>query len=158
MFGDQMFQLSNVHNTLVAVWAGKPTAPRLCKLVEAMQALHSQHSDGVYLYNLITARTGMPEKDARELMARQFDSMREKLIAAAVVIEHSGVIYTLSRAVIATVTTIARNPFVLKIFDDRASGAQWLSTRSGVSPQTLTSLARDLETNLRNIETPALAP
>jgi hypothetical protein len=148
MSGDGWLQTSSLDNTLVAVWSGKPTVARLNTLVQALRQTYVAHPEGVYLYNLITVRTAMPDKAARELLAKQFESMRGKLLAAAIVLEHSGIQYTLSRAVIATLMTITRNPFALKTFDDRAVAAMWLSGESGTSPPSIASLARDLEERL----------
>jgi len=148
MQSSAQFRISSVQDTLVAVWAGEPTVARLSEMVQALRSLHATHLEGVHLYNLITTRTGIPNKPARDLMARQFEAMRGKLISAAIVLEHSGVQYTLSRAVIGTLLTMTRNPFALKIFEKRDAAGQWLSTRSRASSEAIVTLAMEIETKM----------
>jgi hypothetical protein len=152
MADDAEFRTGSVQNTLVAVWSGEPSAMRLASMVQSLRELHATNPNGVYLYNVISARTAMPEKAARDLMVRQFESMRGKLIAAAVVLEHSGIQYTLSRAIIATLATITRSPFLLKVFDSRATAAEWLSTTSKVPAQAMLYSARELEAAMQKAQ------
>ncbi len=148
MSDDNTFRICTTQNTVAAVWSGEPTATRLVTLVQAMRDLHSVNPDGVYLYNVITQRTGMPGKAARDLMAKQFESMRGKLIAVSIVLEHSGIQYTLSRAVLGTLTTITRSPFQMKIFEKRDAAANWLSLMCKVPSTALVALASKLHAEL----------
>jgi hypothetical protein len=148
MVGDSEFRTGSTQSTVVAVWSGEPTAARLAALVRAMRDVYGSNPEGVFLFNVITGRTGMPDKAARDLLARQFEAMRGKLVAAAIVIEHSGVQYTMSRAIIGTLTAIARSPFSMKIFDSRDTAAAWLTITSKVPSQTLLALAAQLESEM----------
>ena len=141
---DPHFEMSPIDNTLIAVWIGDPSKVRLERLVGKLRELHGQHPKGVYLFNVITGTTGMPDQETRQTIARQFDSMRGRLMAYSKGLPGS----KLSRTVISTLLTISRRPFALKIFARRDGAATWLSEHCGVDAPALTNLVQQIESRL----------
>lgn len=128
---DAGYALGIEQGTLLAVWAGEPDAGQLGRAVEHMLELHRRYPAGVLMFNLIRSTAGMPSEGVRAHLRDYFERMRGKLSAAAVVVEHRGILQSLSRAVISTLVTITRKPFPLKTFGDRQQAAQWLAEQPG---------------------------
>ena len=145
MPSDCHFETSVRENTVVAIWMGEPTAERLSAMVEQLRAVWRQYQNGVYLLNVITKDTGIPDGDTRRTIAAQFESMRDRLKASAIVLEKSGVDGTLSRTILSTLVTISRRPFEMKIFSSREAAAAWLTTRGAAPTQVLTTEMAALE-------------
>jgi hypothetical protein len=97
----------------------------------------TRHPDGLYVLNVITEQTGMPDNAARNYMGEQFATMRGRIKAMAVVLEKRGVMGTLSRAILNTVATISRRPFEMGILSDRPEGANWLASRASLNSSLL---------------------
>jgi hypothetical protein len=143
------FAHASLQNTLITVWLGDPTVAELEILGRELDLLAKRHVKGIHLLNVITPSTGMPDSPARELLKRQFEAMRGRLLSAAIVIEHRGIVATLSRTVISTLMTLSKKPFELNIQSDRAHAADWLSTSEGVPPpRRLLEIATSLEAKL----------
>ncbi len=121
------YRFEVVENTLIAIWWLKPEIASLVALVHQLRALHDNHPKGIFLYNVITATTEMPEPAAREALRDHFSSMRGKLFAAALIVEKPGIHGSLSRAVLTTIYTLSRAPFSMKIFSSRRAAAHWLA-------------------------------
>lgn len=137
MPGDEHHETRVQENTLVVCWNGEPTEARLNAMVEQRQSLWNAHRRGVYLLTVIYAKTGFPDSNARKAMVAQFESMRDRLRASAIVLEKDGVDATLSRAIISTLLTMSRRPFAMKIFPRRAVATQWLAALGAPSSRTL---------------------
>lgn len=148
MPGDNHFETGIEQNTLVAYWVGQPTVERLETMVDQLSSLWRRNQPGVYLFNVITADTGIPDTETRRTIAKQFESMRNRLIASAIVLEKSGVDGTMSRAIISTLLTITRNPFAMKVFGTRDAAAKWLKEQGGAEARAVVELARQLEERL----------
>jgi hypothetical protein len=143
------FAHASLQNTLIAVWLGDPTVPELEILGRELESLAKRHAKGIHLLNVITPSTGMPDSPARDLLKRQFESMRGRLLSAAIVIEHRGIVAMLSRTVISTLITLSKKPFELNIQSDRSDAADWLSTSEGVPPpRRLLDIATSLDAKL----------
>jgi hypothetical protein len=142
--------LATQQNALVAVWLGEPDPHHLSEAVAGMEKLHLQFPGRVLMLNVIGETAGMPNAATREALRGQFEQMRGKLAAAAVVIEHRGVLHSLSRAIVTSLVTISRQPFPLKVFGDRGLAAEWLATHRGApDAAALTALALQLERRMR---------
>lgn len=145
MAGDPHFETRALENTLVAFWIGEPTVARLEAMVEELCELWSKHPSGVFLLNVITEKTGIPDNEARRAIVQQFDSMRNRLKASAIVLEKTGVDGTMSRTILSTLVTISRRPFAMKVFSNRGEAATWLAEQSGANASALTNLIGQLE-------------
>ncbi|MEI9950254.1 MAG: hypothetical protein WDO74_15075 [Pseudomonadota bacterium] len=126
-----------MQNTLIAIWWLEPEIASLVALVHQLRALHDSHPEGIFLYNVITATTEMPQPAAREALREHFSSMRGKLIAAALIVERPGIQGSLSRAVLTTIYTLSRSPFAMKIFSSRRTAAEWLAGHPRALPANL---------------------
>jgi hypothetical protein len=80
-----------------------------------LDTLSRRHPGGIHVLNVITEATGMPDHHARELLRLQFETMRGRVLALAIVLEKRGVLASLSRAVLSTVLVLSRRPFPMKI-------------------------------------------
>jgi hypothetical protein len=116
-----------VHNTLVALWTGDPTLRQLERFWGELDGLARRQPDGIYVLNVITATTGLPDSHARQLLRLQFETMRGRVLALANVLEQSGVLAALSRTVLSKVLVLSRRPFPMTIHGDVGKGAHWLS-------------------------------
>jgi hypothetical protein len=148
MPGDRHFETAVEDNTLVAFWTGQPTAERLEVMVEQLQRVWRQHQTGVFLLNVITADTGIPDAETRRVILGQFESMRNRLLAVAIVLEKSGIDATMSRAILSTLVTISRRPFAMKVFSERAAAAAWLNKQGGAGASAMIGVIRQLEGRL----------
>jgi hypothetical protein len=128
------------------MWTGDPSVEELQRLFNELQALWGKHAAGVYLLNVITARTGMPGAPAREALRKYFEQARGKLRACAIVLEKSEIEGALSRTILTTLVTLARRPFATKIFADRPSASLWLVSQGAEGP------ARGLNEALQRLE------
>ncbi|MEI9937890.1 MAG: hypothetical protein WDO69_11790 [Pseudomonadota bacterium] len=128
------YRFEVVQNTLIAIWWLKPEIANLVALVHRLRTLHDNHPKGIFLYNVITATTEIPEPAAREALRDHFSSMRGKLVAAALVVERPGIQGSLSRAVLTTIYTLSRSPFSMKIFSSRPAAAEWLAQHPTAVP------------------------
>jgi hypothetical protein len=140
------FVVTTVGNTLVAFWYGECTQPVLEKFRGELEQVALRHPGGMYVLNVISEETGMPDNAARKYLGEQFATMRGRIKAMAVVLEKRGIMGTLSRTILNTVATIARRPFEMGIVGDRSEGASWVALRAsgnaGLLLQAITSLAR----------------
>jgi len=140
MPGDRHFETAVEDNTLVAFWTGQPTAERLEVMVEQLQRVWRQHQTGVFLLNVITADTGIPDAETRRVILG--------LLAVAIVLEKSGIDATMSRAILSTLVTISRRPFAMKVFSERAAAAAWLNKQGGAGASAMIGVIRQLEGRL----------
>ncbi|HVY25458.1 MAG TPA: hypothetical protein VHB79_02860 [Polyangiaceae bacterium] len=124
------FTTTSVDNTLIALWWGECTRPALEDFGRELERLSARHPRGIYVLNVITEETGMPDNAARAYLETQFASMRGRLKATAIVLEKRGIMGTLSRAILNTVLTISKRPFEMGIVGDRSEGAHWLAPRA----------------------------
>jgi hypothetical protein len=148
MPGDHHFETMVEENTLVAYWVGEPTAERLEAMVEQLRGVWRKHQTGVYLLNVITENTGIPDSATRRAIAGQFESMRNRLRASAIVLEKDGIDGTMSRAILSTLVTISRRPFDMKVFSTRDEAASWLARQGGSSARSLAAVIERLEGRL----------
>jgi len=148
MAGDCDFETLLLDNTLVAYWIGQPTPERLEAMVEQLRGAWRQHQEGVYLLNVITEDTGIPDTGTRRVIVEQFMSMRERLKASAIVLEKKGIDGTMSRTILSTLVTISRRPFDMKVFPRRDTAATWLAEQGGASARSLTAAIDQLEVRL----------
>jgi len=149
---DEAYATSGVQDALVAVWCGEPTAERLVALADQMRLLAARSGGRVFLFNVITTTTPVPTTEARAVLQEQFESMRGQLIAAAIVLEKSGLHGSLSRTVLSTLATVTKRPFPMRIFSVRRDAAHWLRTSGcAASPQTLAALADTLASKLKPV-------
>ena len=133
-------------NTLVALWYGDCTLAVLEKFRAELELIATRNPSGIYVLNVISEETGMPDNAARKYLGEQFATMRGRIKAMAVVLEKRGIMGTLSRTILNTVATIARRPFEMSIVGDRSEGASWVALRAsgnaGLLLQAITGLAR----------------
>ncbi len=137
---------AQLNNTLAVVWTGDPSVAEVQRLFFELQALWAKHEAGACLLNVITAQTGMPDAPAREALRNYFAQARGKLRACAIVLEKSDIEGALSRTILTTLVTLARRPFVTKIFADRPSAALWLIAQGADYP------ARGLAETLQRLD------
>jgi hypothetical protein len=150
MAQDEAYATTVVHNTLLAVWSGAPTAARVDVLGEQLREIADRNQSRVFLYNVITHSATVPDAAAREALKKHFVAMRGSLVACAIVLEKTGIEGTLSRTVLSTLVTITRQPFPLRLFAVRRDAASWLVTQGCVTTGgMLTSLAESLELRMR---------
>jgi hypothetical protein len=146
---DEGYAFEALEDTLVTVWTGDPLPKRLTHMVARMNELHDQRAKGVFLFAVIRPSAGLPNPESRNLMQRQFQQMRNRLLACAVVLEKTGLEGALSRTMLSTLSTLTRQPFPLKTFAERAIAAQWLGERSAQArPSAVVALAAKLEQSL----------
>lgn len=117
--------------TLIVIWKGEPKSAALSLAAKQMLLLHRTYPREVFMLNVITEATGMPDAATRQTLQGLFEQMRGKLAAAAIALEHRGVLQNLSRAVISSLVTVTRQPFPLKVFGSRAAATQWLGAHDG---------------------------
>jgi hypothetical protein len=125
---------AQLNNALAVVWTGDPSVVEVQRLFQELQVLWNKQEAGVYLLNVITVQTGMPSAPARDALRNYFEQARGKLRACAIVLEKSDIEGALSRTILTTLVTLARRPFVTKIFADRRSAALWLVTQGADYP------------------------
>lgn len=131
----QAFASTTVQNTLLAVWWGAPDVHELARHYREIESVCGASKDGAFLLGVITPSTLIPGPAAREALRAQFERVRGRLLALAVVMEKTGIEGTLSRTVLTTLLTLSRRPFAMKIFADRRSALLWLAERGArVSP------------------------
>jgi len=131
---DDDYAFDRVDDTLVTVWRGDPIRVRLEHMVEQLVRIHERHPRGAFLYSVVLPTAGMPNAETRELMREQFQAMRNRLRAAAIVLEKRGVEGALSRTILSTLATLTRQPFALRTFAERGQGAAWLAGHSTLTP------------------------
>jgi len=131
---DQSYAFEATGDTLVTAWLGDPLPARLTHMVTQLEKIYAKHPRGVFLYSVVTSTAGMPSPEAREVMRRQFHAMRDRLRAAGIVLEKTGVEGTLARTILSTVTTLTRQPFALRTFGDRVSAATWVVKQGATAP------------------------
>jgi hypothetical protein len=142
---DEAHATSAVQDVVVAIWRGEPNAERITGLGETLRLAARRNADRVYLYNIITNDTPIPNAAAREALQAQFASMRGQLLGAALVLEKLGAEGMLSRAILTTVFTVTRQPFPMRLFSRRRDALVWLKTQGCVaSPATMTTLSDSL--------------
>jgi hypothetical protein len=151
MAQDYAFATKSVGDTLVAVWCGDPSAARVELLVEEMRAIAARNNSRVFMLKVITDPTPVPDAAARAALQKNFAAMRGTLMAAAMVLEKTGIEGTLSRTVLNTLSTVTRQPFPNRVFAVRRDGAVWLGNNGCTTPVTsLMSAAEGLELRLRS--------
>jgi hypothetical protein len=148
---DEAHATAVVQDTLVAVWTGDPDAARVTALGAELRSIAQRHHGCVFLFNVITVSTPVPTRESLSALQKQFVALRGQLKALAVVLEKTGVEGTLSRAVLSTTLTVARQPFPMRVFAHRRDGAGWLGSQScSVPSERLLSLASSLELQLND--------
>lgn len=120
---------TTLQDTLVIVWRGEPDVARVDGVANELRIITQRNDDRVFLYNVVTAAMPLPQAKARAALQKHFDAMRGKLIAAAMVVEKTGVEGPLHRAVLSTLITITRQPFAMRVFSARDDGARWLNSQ-----------------------------
>jgi hypothetical protein len=142
---DDAHATSVVQDVVVAIWRGEPSSERINGLGETLRVAALRNADRIYLYNIITNDTAIPNAEAREALHTQFASMRGKLIAAAIALEKVGAEGMLSRAILTTLVTVTRQPFPMRIFSRRRDALIWLKNQGCVaSAATMSTLAETL--------------
>lgn len=142
---DDAHASSAVQDVVVAIWRGDPSAERVNGLGETLRTAARRSADRVYLYNIITNDTPLPNAEARAALQTQFASMRGQLVAAAIVLEKIGAEGALSRAILTTVVTVSRQPFPMRIFSRRRDALIWLKNQGcAASAATMSTLAESL--------------
>jgi hypothetical protein len=144
------FAQSLLKNTLVCVWAGDPTPENMEHFGRELEQLSARYPSGIMMFSVVGDSCGMPSAAAREVMKRQFESMRGRLLYATVAFEKTGIGGALSRAILSTLLTITRRPFEMSIHFSREDAARWLAKKpdapsSELLLQLCSSLARRLE-------------
>jgi hypothetical protein len=135
-----------VGNTLVGLWFGECNLETLGSFSNELEALAAQRPQGIYILNIITDSTGVPDNATRALLQERFTAMRGRLLASAIVLEKRGIMATLSRAILTSVMTITKQPCEQVIFGDRGLAAEWLAKRPAVpSAETLLRATRALD-------------
>jgi hypothetical protein len=147
---DSAHATSGQQDTLVAVWQGDPTPERMRAMGDQLRAIARANSGRVFLYNVITASTGMPSAETRVECQTQFASMRGQLMAASIVLEKTGLEGALSRTMLSTFITLSQRPFPMRVFAVPRDAALWLSASGSVASATaISSLADALRLKLR---------
>jgi hypothetical protein len=150
MVVDEAYAMTGVQDTLVAIWRGDPSPDRVDALAAQMRVIAKRNNSRVFLYNVITHSTPVPSAGSRATLQKHFSGMRGTLMGAAMVLEKTGLEGALSRTVLNTLGTIARQPFPMRIFAVRRDAAVWLGNQgSAASGVALTSMAESLEARLR---------
>jgi hypothetical protein len=126
----QAYRHAFVGNTLVGLWFGECNLETLGAFSEELSQLAARQPNGVYILNIITDTTGVPDNATRGLLQERFMAMRGRLLACAMVLEKRGIMVTLSRAILTSVMTVAKHPCEQAIFGDRGLAADWLAKRS----------------------------
>src|SRR5262245_16391363 len=120
------FQHVTARNTLVAVWTGDPTVDQRARLKAGSDQLALNWRGGIHVLNVISEVTGMPDPPARELLRKQFESVRGRVLSLALVLEKRGILASPSRAILSTLLTLSGRPFEMVIYTSRSDAADWL--------------------------------
>lgn len=134
-----------IQDVVVAVWRGDASAERINGLADTLRVAAQRNAERIYLYNIITHDTPIPNAAAREALQIQFASMRGRLMGAAIVLEKVGAEGALSRAILTTVVTVTRQPFPMRIFSRRRDALVWLKKQGcAASAASMTTLSDSL--------------
>jgi hypothetical protein len=153
---DEAHATNAVHDTLVTVWIGEPTPPRLLAIAEQLCQVAERNDGHVFMYNVITPTTIMPSAKGRAALQEQFAVMRGRLSALAIVLEKTGIQGQLARTVLSSIISVARRPFPMRVFGAGAEAATWLVAQGArASVAALTSNAEGLALKLRMHENDA---
>jgi hypothetical protein len=128
------FEHASLQNTLVAVWVGDPTTEGMLLFFAELEKLCARYPSGIYVLNVIGERTGIPDASVRQLLSRQFEAMRGRVLCLAVAMEKAGIAGTMSRAVLSTLLTMTRRPFQMSVHLQRIDAAKWLAQQPGAPP------------------------
>jgi hypothetical protein len=140
---------ATLQSAFVVVWAGDPTAEVLGEFGAGLETFVERQGTRAAVLNVITARAGMPDKEARELLRVQFEGMRGRIAMVVMAIEHRGIMGTMSRAVLSTLLTLAHRPFPMAVVADRGEGAEALAQVPGTPPpEKLRAMVSTLERQL----------
>ena len=120
--------LARWRNVLILHWRTAPTASAIADIAHRAQALYAAHGqDGVAMLVRIVAGTSMPDAAARqanaELLARYGGAMR----AQAIVVEDTGAIASIKRAVVTALLSVSGRGARTRFFGNADAGAAWLS-------------------------------
>jgi len=135
LVADEAYAIDAVDHVIVVTWRGPCTGARLIELVRVMEAVHARTRRGILVLIVIAATTPVPGAAERELLKSQFEYMRGRIAAVACVLEHKGVLATVSRTVITTIASLAQQPFDLRLFVRADHAMVWLTSTFGDCPE-----------------------
>lgn len=129
-YADDACVIGTVGNVCAVIWRGECTAARNNEWVRASHDLARRLGSPIAVTSTITEGAPTPSGEIRTAQGRFLEELSRRALAAGVIIDGVGFRASLVRAVVASVTTLARYKCPFRVATTDAEMARWLHERS----------------------------
>lgn len=123
---DRGFLVGQIGNLGVIIWRETATVARVERTIHYFSRFENDPGQGFGLMALVTEESAPPSSDVRQALDRGMRDARDSILGIAVVIESTGLLGGLARAVARTMSVISRTPYPLSTFATVEDAASWL--------------------------------
>jgi hypothetical protein len=131
---DDACVVGTLGNVCAVIWRGECTAARNGEWVRAAHDLTRRLGTPIAVISTVTEGAPTPSGDIRTAQGRFLEELSRTALAAGVVIDGVGFRASLVRAVVASVTALARFKCPFRVATNDAEIARWLHERSANLP------------------------
>ena len=137
-------------NIVIHVYRAAPTVDDLRMREPWFRTMVRRHPEGIGAVTVIDkdASGSLPDRHVRMISEKQLSDIAEHIKCGAVVLEGSGIQFTLLRSLLRGIAVIVRQQFPYRFFDDVSGATRWVGSHADVSPAGLTSAIEELREKL----------
>ncbi|MEX1366363.1 MAG: hypothetical protein AB1Z98_24775 [Nannocystaceae bacterium] len=123
---DDSFHVGRLQNLGFVIWFETPTLNRVKLVAQTLPRLEQQPNTGFAMMAVVTPACAPVGADIRAEFDDAMRAHREAALGMAAVIEVTGVLGGLTRAIARTLSVVNRSPYPLTTFTSVADAAAWL--------------------------------
>jgi hypothetical protein len=141
---DEGVAMTIVGRTMVVIWRGAPTAPRMRMLTKVTERMLSECPDGFYQLQVIEAGSTPPASEERKASAALLERMRGTARGIAFVIEGDGARSAIVRTILRAMSVISRGGVPKYFFAHVHEALSWLGPVMDLSAAQTKQLERSI--------------
>lgn len=129
-YADDACAVGTLGNVCAVVWRGECTAARNSEWVHAAHDLARRLGTPIAVISIVTENAPTPASEIRKAQGRFLEELSRTALAAGVIIDGVGFRASLVRAVVASVTALARYKCPFRVATTDTEMARWLHERA----------------------------
>lgn len=133
-YADEACAIGTVANVCTAVWRGECTMARSDEWIRSSQNLARRLGTPVAVVSMIMEHAPTPPGNVRDAHSRFLETLSLTALAAGVIVDGAGFRASLVRAVVASVSALARYKCPFRVAASDVEMARWLQERSAALP------------------------
>lgn len=145
---DDACVVGTLANVCAVIWQGECTAPRNDEWIRASRDLARRLGTPIVVVSIVTEGAPTPPSSIRSTQGRFLEELSRTALAAGVIVDGAGFRAGLVRAVVASVSALARYKCPFRVVATDAEMARWIQEGSASLPP---GAARAVDHELRGL-------